>query len=99
MQPKRFSDFAEEQKPLDGDKIKVEQVLNIEVEIIGYRVTRSKYEKNKSGKCLQLQMEIDGAHRVLFTGSDVLIEQMEKYGEQVPFRTTVKKIDRYYTLS
>lgn len=99
MQPKRFADFAEEQKPLDGEKIKIEQVLNIEIEIIGYRITRSKYEKNKSGNCLQLQMEINGAHRVLFTGSDVLIEQMEKYGSQVPFQTTIKKIDRFYTLS
>jgi hypothetical protein len=97
--PKRFSDFAEEQRPLDGDKIKIEQVLNIEIEILGYRVTRSKYEKNRSGKCLQLQVDLDGAHKVLFTGSDVLIEQMEKYGHQVPFQATIKKIDRYYTLS
>jgi len=36
---------------------------------------------------------------VLFTGSDVLIEQMEKYGDQIPFAATIKKIDRYYTLS
>lgn len=60
---------------------------------------RSKYEKNRSGKCLLLQIEHDGQHRVIFTGSDVLIEQMEKYGAEVPFATTIKKIDRYYTLS
>lgn len=40
----------------------------------------------------------DGQHRVIFTGSDVLIEQMEKYGAEVPF-ATIKKIYRYYTLS
>jgi hypothetical protein len=99
VQPKRFSDFAEEQSPLDGEKIKIEQILNIEIEIIGYRITRSKYEKNKSGKCLQLQMNVDGVHRVLFTGSDVLIEQLQKYGEQIPFTASIKKIDRFYTLS
>lgn len=53
----------------------------------------------KWGKCLLMQIEHDGQHRVIFTGSDVLIEQMEKYGAEVPFATTIKKIDRYYTLS
>ena len=99
MQPKRFSDFAEERAPLDGEKIRLEQVLNREINIIGFAVSRSRYEKNKSGKCLTIQMEVDHARRVLFTGSDVLIEQLEKYGEQIPFMTTIKKIDRYYTLS
>ncbi|MEN6630529.1 MAG: hypothetical protein ABFC42_12885 [Sulfuricella sp.] len=97
--PKRFADFAEESSPLDGDKIKLEEVINIELRIIGYNIRRSKYEKNRSGKCLLLQIEHDGKHRVIFTGSDVLIEQMEKYGAEVPFATTIKKIDRYYTLS
>ena len=46
-----------------------------------------------------LQIDIGGEHRVVFTGSDVLIEQMEKYGECVPFSTEIKKIDRYYTFS
>ena len=46
-----------------------------------------------------MQIEHDGQHRVIFTGSDVLIEQMEKYEAEVPFATTIKKIDRYYTLS
>ena len=97
--PKRFSDFAEESSPLDGDKIRLDDVLNIEVRVIGYNIRRSKYEKNRSGKCLLMQIEHDGQHRVIFTGSDVLIEQMEKYGAEVPFATTIKKIDRYYILS
>lgn len=46
-----------------------------------------------------LQFELDGDRRVLFTGSDVLIEQVETYGDQIPFAATIKKIDRYYTLS
>lgn len=97
--PKRFSDFAEERVPLDGEKIRMEQILNVEIVVIGFAVNRSKYEKNKSGKCLTLQLELDGGRKILFTGSDVLIEQMEKYGEQIPFTATIKKIDRFYTLS
>jgi len=29
----------------------------------------------------------------------VLISQLEKYGGEIPFLATVRKIDRYYTLS
>jgi hypothetical protein len=36
---------------------------------------------------------------VVFTGSSVLVEQMEKYGGKVPFVATIKRVDRYYTLS
>jgi hypothetical protein len=36
---------------------------------------------------------------VLFTGSDVLIEQMQKYGDQISFAATIKKIDRYFILT
>ena len=97
--PKKFRDFAQENLPLDGDKIRLDEVINRELLITGYSIKRSKYDKNNSGKCLTLQVELDNAHRVVFTGSDVLIEQLEKYGDQVPFWATIKKIDRYYTLS
>jgi len=96
---RKFSDFAEEAKPLDGDKIRIEAVLDREVEIIGHAIRGSRYEKNRSGKCLCLQLEMDGRRYVLFTGSDVLIEQMQKYGGQIPFVATIKKIDRYFILT
>ena len=100
--PKRFSDFAEEEGPQEGDKAKLDSILNHEIMVIGHRIQGSKYQgKNNSGKCLTVQFRNpeDQEKRVFFTGSDVLIEQMEKYGHQVPFLTTIKKVDRYYTFS
>ena len=96
---KRFSDFAKAPDVLDGDKIKLDDLINQDVVVIGYKVTDSKYSKNKSGKCLTLQVEIGGVHRVVFTGSDVLISQMMEYGAEVPFAAAIKKVDRFYTLS
>ncbi len=96
---KRFSDFADPLNILDGAKIKLDEVINREIVVLGFRVTESKFGKNKSGKCLMLQIEIDGVHKVIFTGSDVLIEQMARYGGEVPFCATLKKIDKFYTLS
>lgn len=99
MPPKRFAEFAQERIPLDGDKVKIETILNREILITGCSIKRSKYDKNSSGKFLTLQFELEGKKQVFFTGSDVLIEQLEKYGEQVPFLATIKKIDRFFTLS
>ena len=96
---KRFSDFATEPPALDGDKVKLDAILNREIEILGYRIGDSNYSKNKSGKYLTLQIRIDREVKIVFTGSDVLIKQVEKYGNEIPFSATIKKINRYYTLS
>jgi len=59
MSVQRFSDFAEEHGPLEGDKARLDAILNHEVLITGYRVQASKYGgKNKSGKCLTVQFEL-----------------------------------------
>lgn len=96
---KKFADFAQEARPLDGEKVKIESILNVEIMIIGYGIKKSRYDKNSSGKYLTVQFEQDGQRKVFFTGSDVLIEQFEKYGDQIPSAATVKRVDRYYTLS
>jgi len=95
---KRFSDISKE-NILDGDKIRLEDILNEEVLIIGYRIKDSRYSKNNSGKYLTLQIEFKDNKRVVFTGSDVLIDQLEKYGNEIPFLATIRKINRYYSLT
>lgn len=97
---KRFGDFADEPAMLDGAKARIEDVLNKEIKIIGHRIAPSKYTKNKSGLCLTLQfVDDEGRRLILFTGSDVLIEQVKKYENEIPFYATIKKIDRYYLLT
>lgn len=70
---KKFSDFSKEEI-LDGDKIRLDDILNKEVAIIGSSVKSSKL---KDGKYLTLQIEKDGKKYVMFTGSSVLIDQTE----------------------
>jgi len=96
---RRFSEFSTETGPLEGDKIRLDDVCNIEISITGYTIRESKYKKNESGKYLTLQIELDGECRVIFTGSDVLIGQAERYANEMPFVTTIKKINRYYTFT
>jgi len=103
---RRFSEFADEPVGLDGEKVTIDRALNCEMVVTGYRLLTTKYPgKNKSGNALQLQFKIlvPGAEietvqpNILFTGSDVLIEQIQKYAEHIPFYAKIVKINRHYT--
>ena len=59
----------------------------------------SRFSKNKSGEYLTIQFELNGNKRIFFTGSDVLIDQIKRYGKEIPFETVIKKINRYYTFT
>lgn len=48
---------------------------------------------------LTLQFKLEGEERVLFTGSSVLIEQIEEYGHEIPFLTVIQKVNRFYTFT
>jgi len=97
---KRFVDFAKEPAILDGAKVCIADILNSEIEIIGCRITKSKYTKNKTGECLTIQfVDNDGQRKISFTGSDVLLGQINKYKDEMPFLTTIKRVDRYYILT
>lgn len=92
----RFSDFAEEEVPLEGKKRKIDEILNIEILITGFRVGKSKY---KDKEYLTLQYENGSEKYITFTGSEVLIKQTQKYADKMPFFTTIKKMNNYYTLT
>lgn len=92
----KFSEFADEH-PMSGKKIPINEVLNCELTVKGYRVTDS--SKNPGTKCLTISVVFEDIERVIFTGSTVLIDQCEKYKDQMPFEATIKKIDNYYTFS
>ncbi len=95
---KKFSDICDD-TILDGKKTRIEDILNKEIEILAYKISVSKFSKNKNGKYLTLQIIDDAEKYVIFTGSDVLIDQLEKYGKELPFFATIRKINKYYTLT
>lgn len=99
MQCKKFSDFAKEPILLDGSKIKIEEVLNKEILITGSKIQESKFNKSNNPKCLTIQIMIDNTKYVIFTGSNVLIDQIERYKNEIPFLATIKKVDKYYTFT
>lgn len=99
--PRRFSDFAKDHVPLDGAKLKIDDILNKEIEVTAMRIKPSKYGGNgkASPSCLTLQFNMNGERYVAFTGSMVLADQAQAYQEELPFLATVKKVDKYYTFT
>lgn len=96
---KKFSDFAKDENIIEGEKLKIANILNKEIMVIGYKIRNSRYAKSNSERCLSLQFELNDTKYVAFTGSNVLIDQIEKYKDEIPFATTIIKIDKYFTFS
>jgi hypothetical protein len=87
---KQFKEFGikPESQIFTGDKIKMERILNREIKVMDYRIEDSKYQ----GKCLHMQIEIGETRHVVFTGSGVLIEMIERVPKMdFPFITTIVK--------
>ena len=97
---KHFSEFAKEDLPFEGEKVRGDSLLNKEIIIVKYKVRPSKY-KDKCRNCATVQFKEseEDSNKVFFTGSEVLIDMLEKYKEELPFIATIRKIDRYYTFS
>lgn len=98
-----FSDFAKEEQALEGDKVKIESILNKEIVITRYKIRDSKYSDNNK-MCVAVQFYQENGEKapekkIFFTGSSVIQDLLVKYEENLPFKTTIKKIDRYFTFT
>jgi hypothetical protein len=95
---KRFSDF--DIKPGDtftGDKIKIDKILNREITVLKYKTEESKFPKNKSGKCLHLQIELANQRMIIFSGSDYLMGQLRQIEEaDFPFVATIIRSNEHF---
>ena len=93
----RFSVFARDKMPLVGQKIFIRDILDREVLITDYRIIKSKHRTD--GECLQLQLYMDGAAYVLFTGSAVLINEIRESADKLPFYASITKADKYFSFA
>lgn len=95
-----FAVFARDKLPMPGTKLRLDQILNREILVTDFRITKSKHHPGQD--CLQIQFlmnqDEDDVY-VAFTGSSVLMDQILSVGDNMPFRATVVKIDRYYSFS
>lgn len=96
---KKFKEFGikAEVNNFVGDKIKVRKILNCEITVLDFRIMDSKYNDKGNGKCLFLQIEFEGKKRVVFTGSAVLMDTIEKVKRtDFPFMTKIVEENERY---
>lgn len=98
---KSFKDFGI--KPalhsLTGAKIQMYQVVNREIVVHDFRIEDSKFAGGGK-KCLYMQLELEGARRVVFTGAAALIETIQQIPKaEFPFKTTIVKQNERYEFS
>lgn len=90
---KRFKDFniTAESAAFKGDKIKMNRLFDKEITVHAFVIKESKY-KEKTDKCLYLQIEKEGVKHVVFTGSATLMDMIQKVpATEFPFNTTIVK--------
>jgi retron-type reverse transcriptase len=94
-----FSDLgiSVDSAPFGSEKIKINRVINKEIEVLDFQLNESKFETGKNRKCLKLQIRFENELRVLFTGSTMLTQTMQKVKrEMLPFKTTIVEVNGYY---
>jgi len=88
-----FKDFGivVKSKGFEGDKIKIDRILNKQIVVENFKIEKSNFEKG-NGNCLHLQISIEGSKRVLFSGSKYLMEMIQEVPkDKLPFNTTIVK--------
>ncbi|MGK0175656.1 MAG: hypothetical protein ACI9AT_002043 [Ulvibacter sp.] len=92
-----FKDFdiKPETNSFVGDKISLKRIFNSEIKVIDYKIQDS--IKKESSKYLTIQVEFNNEKRVIFTGSSVLMQQIEKVPKEgFPFTTKISNNNEYF---
>jgi hypothetical protein len=100
----KFSEFADTSisPVMDGKKIALDDILDKEIMVLRYRIKKTKFSEAKNPDCLTVQFaypEDENNRFVFFSGSSVLMQQLEKYKDKLPFTATIKKVGKYFTFS
>lgn len=93
----QFKDFGikPELKNFTGDKMPIKRVFNTPIKVLDFKIENSKHKENT--RCLTLQIEYKDEKRIIFTGSTVLIQQIENVTkDKFPFTTTISNKNEYY---
>lgn len=78
-----------------GEKISIERLFNLQITVLDYRVEPSKHHKGT--ELLTLQIEKGGEKRIVFCGSKVLIDMIQRVPKNgFPFLTTIVGEKDYY---
>lgn len=86
------------EKPLSGEKIKANKILNLDIIVHDFRIEDSKFYKNT--KCLHLGIELDGVRHIVFMQGNILVQTIQQIPvDRFPFKTKIIKENGRYEFS
>ena len=92
---KKFSDLGIKANTTGfiGNKIAIRLVVSKPIVIHKYKIEKSNFEKG-SGKRLVLQIEYEQQKRIIFVGSQSLMDMIQQVNESdFPFETTIIQLE------
>lgn len=94
-----FNEFGikPKQQTFEGEKIKIERILNKVIIVDAFKIDESKFKDKGNGKLLTIQIIVDNNKRVLFTGSINLMDMIQEVPkDKFPFQATIIKENERY---
>ena len=83
-----------------GNKVNIHEILNEVIEVHDYKIVPSKLPTKEGTRCMHLQIARQGTKHVIFTGSEILMSQIEQVPkDKIPFTATIKKKERMFYFS
>lgn len=77
----------------NGKKIEIDDILNTEISVQGFKIEDSK--KKQGTKYLTLQIDKEDSQRIVFTGSKNLMDLISQVPkDKFPFKTVIRKNDK-----
>jgi hypothetical protein len=104
----KFSDFNLISKVLEGTKTSINDILDKPIAIYAFKVGVSHYKTKEYATVQYTSLDIsdpeqfkikDNEKHIFFTGSQVIIDQLNQTKDKLPFVSVIRKIQKYYTLS
>lgn len=87
-------------KSFTGEKIKIANILNVEILVLDYRIEASKFLEKGDGNRLCLQIKFNNELRIVFSGSAFLKHMISRVAENdFPFTTIIKKVNDHFEFS
>lgn len=91
----RFSDFNRDNH--SAVKASIKDLIDKEIIVRSFEIKDS--TQRIGSKCAHIQVEHDNQMRLVFTGSEVIMNQLNQNKDKLPFIATIKHINNYYTFA
>ena len=92
----KYSDFAPRMDPISGDRVTIRSIINLPIVVKRFRLLKSKHHEGDYAIVEATQ----GTQEINFsTSSKVLMDQLEKAKDHMPFEATIVTQKNYYTFT